>query len=98
MVKLFIGVGNVVDCLEDLLVEGGELDVATSHHSMGNVEELVQRNVGEPGRATFAERSNKVARESRAVNVDAYAYDGCSVEHAVDTGFGVVAHDESAEL
>ena len=32
------------------------------------------------------------------MNIHTYAYDSGSIEHAVDTGLGVVAHDKAAEL
>lgn len=85
--------------MEEAAVGVGERDASARHDARGDVEEFCHRDVGEAsGGAAFAERCDEVAREAGAVDVDADADDGGGVEHGVDAGFRVVAHDEAAEL
>ena len=96
--KLLIRVGLIVDVRKYVTVVVGELLVAARHHSFGNLEELRQLHIGETRCRTFGERRDKVARESRAVDVNSHAKHGGSVEHTVDTRLRVVAHKQAAEL
>ena len=96
--QLFVAVGDVVDGGEDVFVGVGETDVAARHHTLGDGEEARQRHIYVARSGAFEERSHEVARESGAMNIHPYANDRGSIEHAVDTGLGVVAHDKAAEL
>lgn len=77
----------------------GECDVAARHDSLGGEEEVVHVYFGETGDgAAVGEGGDEGARHARAVDVAADTYDGSGVEHGVNAGLAMVAHDESAEL
>lgn len=76
-----------------------ECDVAARHDSLGGEEEVVHVYFGETGDgAAVGEGGDEGARHARAVDVAADSYDGGGIEHGVDAGLAVIAHDESAEL
>ena len=72
--------------------------MAAAHHAYGCVEELLHRHVGESRSVARGERGDEGAGQSRAEDVAAYAYHRGRIEHRVDAGFGMIAHDKAAEL
>lgn len=91
--NLFELFGGLADGHVEAAVSISELYAATCHHTGGSVEELCHRHIGISRRRAFAERGHEIAREARAVDIDTHAEDGGRVEHRIDAGLGVVAHD-----
>ena len=75
-----------------------QLDVASAHHDPGCGKHVFQYYRLEAGSPAVAERWNECARKSAAMYVASDTHNCCCVEHRVDAGFGVVAHDQSAKL
>ena len=97
--RLFVVFGLEADGVEESAVGVGERDAPACHDACGDVEEFRHRDIREAcGGSAFAERGDEVAREACAVDVDTDTDDCGGVEHCVDAGLRVVAHDEAAEL
>lgn len=91
--------GGGTDGEEHAAVGLGERDVAARHDALGGKEEVVHVYFGETcDGAAVGEGGNEGTWHACAVDVAADAYDGSGVEHGVNAGLAVVAHDESAEL
>lgn len=96
---VFIMRCGLEDALKHTTVGVGEGNVAARHYSFGNLTEFFEGNIGHSsGRRTFGEAGDECAGKSGSVDVYTYTYYSSGVKHCVDSGFGVVAHDESAEL
>lgn len=88
-----------MDTFEDAAVDVGEFKVATAHDARGHLHKGIYGDVGESGLgATVLETGNKLAGETGAMEIDAHSHHSGRVEHAVDSGLGMVAHDKPAEL
>lgn len=91
--NLFELFGGLADGHIEAAMGIGELYATTGHHTGGGIEELGHRHVGISRRRAFAERGHEIAREARAVDIYTHTEDGGRVEHRIDAGLGVVAHD-----
>lgn len=88
-----------MDMFENFAVDIGEFESATTHDSGSDLHKSIYRDVGEAGfGAAILETGDKLTRETGAMEVDTDTDDGSGVEHTVDAGLGVVAHDKAAEL
>ena len=85
--------------LEDGLLLLGDFKSATAHHPLGYIEKLLQTHVAEArGGRSFAETRHEYARKTAPVDIHAHTEHGGRVEHAVHSGFRMVAHDQAAKL
>lgn len=88
-----------MDMFEDFAIDFGEFETTAAHDSGCNLHESVDRDVGEAGfGATILEAWDELAGEPGAMEIDTYSDYGSGVEHTIDAGFGVIAHDKAAEL
>ena len=83
----------------DVAVGLCELESASGHDALGQGKEGIEFHIFEAGGATaLHERCDEVAGESGSMNVDPHAQYGGGINHAVNAGFAVVAHNQPAEL
>ena len=88
-----------MDMFENFAVDIGEFESATTHDSGSDLHKSIYRDVGEACfGAAILETGDKLTRETGAMEVDTDTDDGSGVEHTVDAGLGVVAHDKATEL